>query len=157
MPAKASGNTYFAYVDCPGQPPLRQPILAVQERKRMVGDESIPERSRLFIPDGNGVITVDEQDQDYKKVLAAIKRKMDGSNIDGQPKKMVGPFFDTDDGISGYMHARAEAEKERPKTTEEQVAIVRAENATLRTQIEKLKGKKSAKIEEIFAKTGEKK
>lgn len=136
---EATGSEYYAYVDRPNQPLFRQPVLAVQKVKHVIGEEAFAERSRLLLPDGNGVIIFSLTDSDYKSFHKAMETKKRRDNIDGQPVRVVGPFVDKEDGLSGYIQARTAAEEARPKTAEEQVVMERAENVTLRAQIAELK------------------
>jgi hypothetical protein len=132
---------YYAYVQRPGEPLFRQPILAFQKKKRVIGDTEIPEEAGLLQPDSNGIIGVDEKHEYIKMIRGSIEKVMEKLNKPGQAKRMIGPFEDDDPAkvkenpLTGYQKALLGACQERPKTAEEQVAIKDAEIAELRKKL----------------------
>lgn len=132
---------YYTYVQRPGEPLFRQPILAFQRKKKVVGDVELPEEASLLEPDANGIFSVNEKHEYIKQIRGSIEKVMGQLNRAGQAKRLIGPFEDDDptkvkQPLTGYQKALLAACQERPKTADEQVAIKDAEIAELKKKLE---------------------
>jgi len=128
-------NIYYAYVDRPGEKPLRQGIIIYQKPKRTVGDAVIPEKSLIVFPNADGVFTVNDDGVDAKITHTGMKRAMERKNKGQKHPVLIGPV----DNFNEILKQRYE---QRPKTDAEQNAALKAKVAELEHKIEAGKSKK---------------
>lgn len=135
---------FYAFIDEPNKPPLRHSIIIYQKRKRVVGDETIPEKTRILDPDYNGIFKVVDNDPD----IDVIKKRMDERKKEyNEGKKhpvLIGPMEDIDE----VKKLRYEL---RPKTAEERVAALEEENERLKALAKR--GSKTVASEKTDAKS----
>jgi len=135
----------FPIIPRPGEKPWQQTITAVQTHDQIANGISIPGIVRELAPRqiGGGVLAYEVRPTDdyYEQRIAAVEMKMAKVNVDGSPKRIIGPFENVAEAARA-MH------EERPKTNEEVVQIqgqalaqAQDENSDLKKRIAELESK----------------
>ncbi len=123
-------NIYYAYATVElNERIFRQEICYFQERKKMVGDEILPERAADPLkPDANGVFTLPRENPNFNLMVKAIEKKAKVENAKNPDHpRIVGPA-DT------YEEVLVLAVKSRPQTDAEQAAVLKEENVRLKEE-----------------------
>jgi hypothetical protein len=136
--------TYYAYVDFPGEKPLRTTI-GVHATKGYTDSQGLfvaPQYDEL-IPNQEGVFKLAVEHENHVKRTALLKQvaeklKRRNENRD----RLVGPFDTVEECLIARYNARPKSAEEALATEKEQSTRLSSENAELR---EKLKAFENAK------------
>lgn len=136
--------TFYAYVDYPGEKPLRNTI-GIEAVKGYTDSQGLPVPARYdeLIPNQEGVFKLDSEHENHLKRTAHLKTVSE--KLKRQNKgaiRLVGPFNSIEECLKEKYNAR-------PKTQEEQLHLAKAdarkletENSTLREKLAGLQTRK---------------
>jgi len=116
---------FYIVIQDPNRPLLRETVVYVNTRggTDLKTGEYLAPVCRGLDPDGMGIYAFDTEGEYGKEKTMALERARRNA-----ASRLLGPFNTREEAIMAEM-------RERPKTTEQQLALERAENEKLRSEL----------------------